>query len=112
MDEGITRLLVLTDGVINGVLPAGVLREEVVPDCALSLLRERLDDVGDIGICAEAMVSGSVLIRPPLGFVLRLRARSLYSLKKLAGVLGAASGGGLGDTRELVDLMVAECVMF
>jgi hypothetical protein len=83
VDDGITRLLVLTDGVTKGVFAAGVFSDELVPDCALSLLRERLDDAGDIGICAEAMVSGSVLMRPPLSFALRLRARSLCSLKKL-----------------------------
>jgi hypothetical protein len=48
--------LVLTDGVATGVFS-----DELAPEGALSLLRERLDDVGDGGIWAEAMVSGSVL---------------------------------------------------
>jgi hypothetical protein len=94
--EGITRLLVLTEGVMKGVFAAGVLREELVPDCVLSLLRERLDDDGDGGTCAEAILSGSVLIRPPLIFALRLRARSLCSLKKLLFAAGSGSGGGRG----------------
>jgi hypothetical protein len=83
-DEGITRLLVLTEGVIQGVLfAAGVLSDELVAERVLSLLRERLDDVGDSGTCADAMGAASVLIRPPLTLTLRLRARSLCSLKKL-----------------------------
>jgi hypothetical protein len=95
VDDGIMRLLALTDGVKAGVLAAGVLSDDVVPDCALSLLRERLDDVGDGGIPAEAILSGSVLIRPPLSFALRLKARSLCSLKKLSW----SSGGGCSGVR-------------
>jgi hypothetical protein len=45
MDEGIMRLFVLAEG----VLAAGVLRDEVVIDRVLSLLRERLDDEGEMG---------------------------------------------------------------
>lgn len=101
------RLWVLTDGVTKGVFAAGVLRDELVPDRALSLLRERLDDDGDSGTCAEAMVSGSVLMRPPLSFALRLRARSLCSLKKLRLLSRGDSGGGSGGTRKLEDGMVA-----
>jgi hypothetical protein len=55
-DDGMTRLFVLTDGVATGVFS-----DDSGPERVLSLLRERLDDVGDGGIWAEAMVSGSVL---------------------------------------------------
>jgi hypothetical protein len=91
VDEGITRLFVLKEGVAMGVLAAGVLKEEV-PDRVLSLLRERLDDVGEMESCAGAMLSGSVLRRTPLSFALRLRARSLCSLKKLWLLLGSVVG--------------------
>jgi hypothetical protein len=98
VDDGIMRLLVLTDGVMAGVLAAGVLSDDVMLDCTLSLLRERLDDVGEGGIPAEAILSGSVLIRPPLSFALRLKARSLCSLKELrwsseSGCSGVRGGG-------------------
>jgi hypothetical protein len=99
VDDGITRLLVLTDGVAAGVLAAGVLSDEVVPDWTLSLLRERFDDVGDGGTSAEAIVSGPVLIRPPLSFALRLKARSLCSLKSLCGCRGVLVVGVEGDTK-------------
>lgn len=107
VDEGIMRLWVLTDGVMKGVFAAGVLSDELVPERVLSLLRERLDDDGDSGSCAEAMVSGSVLMRPPLSFALRLRARSLCSLKILLLLSRGASGGGRGGTRKLEDGIVA-----
>ena len=103
VEEGMMRLLVLTDGVTKGVLAAGVLKDEAVPDRVLSLLRERLDDEGEGGTGAEAMVSGSVLMRLPLSFALRLRARSLCSLKKLLLLSGSDSGGGRGGTRKLED---------
>jgi hypothetical protein len=99
VDEGMMRLFVLTDGVTKGVLAAGVLRDELVPDRVLSLLRERLDEVGDGGTGAEAMVSGSDLISPPLSFALRLRARSLCSVKKLLGLLENDAGRDGGATR-------------
>jgi hypothetical protein len=103
VDEGMTRLLELTEGVMKGVWAAGVCSDEGAPDGVLSLLRERLDDVGEGGICTAAMVSGSVLVRPPLSFALRLRARSLCSVKKRLVLLGSASasGGGRGCTRKL-----------
>lgn len=106
VDEGIMRLLVLTDGVIKGVFAAGVLSDEAVPDRVLSLLRERLDEVGDSGACAEAMFSGSVLTRLPLSFALRLRARSLCSLKKSLFALTSDLGSGGGVTRKLGERMV------
>jgi hypothetical protein len=79
-DEGMMRLFVLTEGVTQGVLSA----DELVAERVLSLLRERLEDVGDSGTCAEAIdAASSGLIKPPLTLTLRLRARSLCSLKKL-----------------------------
>lgn len=105
MEEGITRLFVLREGVATGVLAAGVLKEEV-PDRVLSLLRERLDDVGDIESCAGAMVSGSVLMTP-LSFALRLRARSLCSLKKLSWLVGSVVGNGRARTRKLKAFILA-----
>jgi hypothetical protein len=44
-DGGMMRLFALAEG----VLAAGVLRDEVVIDGVLSLLRERLDDEGEMG---------------------------------------------------------------
>jgi hypothetical protein len=96
VDDGIMRLLVLTDGVMAGVLAAGVFSDDVVPDCTLSLLRERLDDVGDGGTPAEAILSGLNLIRPPLSFALRLKARSLCSLKERLRSLESDSSGCRG----------------
>lgn len=96
------RLFVLTEGVIKGVFAAGVCKDELVADRVLSLLRERLDDDGDSGIPAEA-ISGSFRVRTPGSFALRLRARSLCSLKKLLSVSGNASGRGRGGTTNLVD---------
>jgi hypothetical protein len=79
-DEGMMRLLTLTEGVIPGVLSD----DELVAERALSLLRERLEDVGEMGTCADAIDAvSSGLIKPPLTLTLRLRARSLCSLKKL-----------------------------
>lgn len=80
-----------------GVLAAGVLSDEVVRERRLSLLRERLDEaVGEMGSSGLAM-AGSVLMRTPLSFALRRRARSLCSLKRSASVyaggLEAVSGG-------------------
>lgn len=91
VEDGITRLLVLTDGVMKGVFAAGVLRDEFVAECALSLLRERLDEDGD-GSSIDAM-AGSVRMKTPGSFALRLRARSLCSLKVLRTDLGAADEG-------------------
>jgi hypothetical protein len=90
-----TRLFVLAEG----VLAAGVLRDEVAADRVLSLLRERLEDEGEMGTPGWAM-AGSVLIRTPLSFALRRRARSLCSLKKLLLVSGRGSGPGNGGTRK------------
>lgn len=92
VEDDNVRLCVLTAGVMKGVCAAGVLSEEEVGvDRVLSRLRERLDDEGEIGTPACAM-SGSVLIRTPFGFALRLRARSLCSLKKLLSILRGVSG--------------------
>lgn len=91
VEDGITRLLVLTDGVMKGVFAAGVLRDEFVAELALSLLRERLDEEGD-GSSIDAMV-GSVRMKTPGSFALRLKARSLCSLKDSRSVLGAADEG-------------------
>jgi hypothetical protein len=99
VEDGITRLLVLTEGVTAGVLAAGVFSDEVVPDCSLSLLRERLDDVGEGGTPAEAILSGPVLMRPPLSFALRLKARSLCSLKSVCGCRGVVVVGVEGDSK-------------
>lgn len=103
-----TRLWVLSAGVAAGVLAVGVLRNEAVAERVLSLLRERLDDVGDSGACAEAMVLGSVLvlIRPPLSLALRRRARSFCSVKKLGRAAGRLSGGGGGVAGRLEDRML------
>lgn len=95
MDEGMSRLLVLTDGVFM----AGVLSDEFVPELALSLLRERLDDDGEGGTGTDAMVPalGSVLVRTPVSFAFRLRARSFCSLTRvvvLSGELGRNGDGG------------------
>jgi hypothetical protein len=100
-DELMTRLLVLAEG----VLAAGVLRDEVVTDRVLSLLRERLDDEGEMGTPAVAM-AGSVLTRTPLSFALRRRARSLCSLKKFAVMWWDDSGSGNGGTGKFEDGMV------
>jgi hypothetical protein len=72
-----SRLLALTDG----VFVAGVLSDELV--WVLSLLRERLDEDGEGGTGTDAMapVLGSVLVRTPVSFAFRLRARSLCSVK-------------------------------
>lgn len=89
------RLLVLTAGVTMGVLS-----EELVADAALSLLRERLDEEGDMGLPVCCAISESVLRNAPLSLALRLRARSLCSLKKL--VLGVGVGVGVGLEGEVV----------
>lgn len=73
-EGGMARLCVLTAGV--------VFRDELRVEGALSRLRERLDDHGDIGIPACAM-SGSVLVSTPFNLALRLRARSLCSVTRL-----------------------------
>ena len=97
-----TRLLVLAEG----VLAAGVLRDEVVTDRVLSLLRERLDDdEGEMGTPAVAM-AGSVLMRTPLSFALRRRARSLCSLKEVLWDSGSDSGPGSGGARKFDEGMV------
>ena len=49
VEEGMTRLFVLAAGVMKGVLAAGALSDELVADLVLSLLRERLDDEGEMG---------------------------------------------------------------
>ncbi len=85
VEEGITRLFVLTEGVKKGVLAAGVLREEFVVERVLSLLRERFDDDGDAGSPADAM-STSVRRKTPGNLALRPKARSLCSLKDLRSV--------------------------
>ena len=87
------RLLVLTDGVM-WVLWAGVFSAEAAAERLLSLLRERLDDVGDSGTCPDAMVSGSrVFTTPSLVLALRLRARNLLcNLERL--LCGGGVGGG------------------
>lgn len=103
VDEGIMRLFALTEGVAMGVCAAGVLRDELVTDRALSLLRERLDDDGDIGIPAGAMSGGSVRIWTPLTFALRLKARSLCSLKALLSLSGNVSELGRGGTTKFGD---------
>ena len=100
-DELMTRLLVLAEG----VLAAGVLRDEVVTDRVLSLLRERLDDEGEMGTPAVAM-AGSVLMRTPLSFALRRRARSLCSLKEVLWDSGSDSGPGSGGARKFDEGMV------
>lgn len=108
--EGIARLLVLTEGVMKGVM-AGVWSDEFVPERALSLLRERFDDEGEGGTGAEAeammSVAGSCLVRTPVSLALRLRARSLCSLKKLLLLAGRDSGDGRGGTAKLGDGIVA-----
>ena len=80
--RGGSRLFVLT----AGVLAVGALREAYVADSALSLLRERFDEAGDTGteLGADMMpvTAGSVLRSPPLSFALRLKARSLCSVKE------------------------------
>lgn len=43
------RLWVLTEGVAKGVFAAGVLKDEFVLERVLSLLRERLDEHGEMG---------------------------------------------------------------
>lgn len=103
VDEGMMRLLVLTEGVAKGVLWAGVLSDEAAADRLLSLLRERLDDVGESGTCPDAMVSGSaVCATPSLVLGLRLRARSLLcNLERL--LCGGGVGGG---ARKVEDGMV------
>lgn len=95
------RLLVLTDGVM-WVLWAGVFSDEAAAERLLSLLRERLDDVGDSGTCPDAMVSGSPRVTTPsLVLALRRSARSLLcSLERL--LCGGGRGGG-GGARKVVE---------
>lgn len=68
----------------------------------LSLLRERFEEAGEAGTCSgvpDMMVSVSVLT-PPMSLALRLRARSLCSLKRLLLLSsGAVVGPGIGGTR-------------
>jgi hypothetical protein len=101
IEEGMMRLFELAEG----VLAAGVLRDEVVSDRVLSLLRERLDDEGEMGRPGCAM-AGSVLMRTPLSFALRRRARSLCSLKELLFDSGSDSGPGSGGARKFDEGMV------
>jgi hypothetical protein len=80
-----TRLCVLMvgvpEGVATGVFFVGVLEDELGVDWLLSLLRERLDELGEIGSLSSMF--GSARMKTPLSFALRRRARSLCSLKKL-----------------------------
>jgi hypothetical protein len=97
--EGMTRLGALADGVKKGVFTEGVL---VLEERVLSLLRERFDEAGEAGTCSgvpDMMVSVSVLT-PPMSLALRLRARSLCSLKRFELSSGAVVGPGIGGTRK------------
>ena len=85
VEEGIMRLFVLTEGVKKGVLAEGVLRDEFVPERALSLLRERFEDEGEAGNPTDVM-STSVRRKTPGNLALRPKARSLCSLKDLLSV--------------------------
>lgn len=102
--EGMTRLGALAEGVRKGVLAEGVL---VDVDRVLSLLRERFDEAGDAGTASgvEDMLSKSVLT-PPMSLALRLRARSLCSLKAFLFSSGALLGPGIGGTTKFGDEMV------
>ena len=93
----------LAAGVMKGVFAAGVLSDELVADRVLSLLRERLDDEGEMGTAGCAISAEFVLIRTPLSFALRRRARSLCSLKKLLLFSRSGSGPGSGGTRKVGD---------
>jgi hypothetical protein len=72
------RLFVLTAG-LEAEFGAGVWRDELATENALSLLRERFDEDGETGTPADAM-SGSVRRWAPLIFALRLKARNLCNL--------------------------------
>lgn len=104
--DGMTRLGALPDGVRKGVL------EERV----LSLLRERFEEAGEAGTCSgvpDMMVSVSVLT-PPMSLALRLRARSLCSLKRFLLSSGVLVDPGIGGTRnserdEMVTSSGREC---
>jgi hypothetical protein len=49
IEAGMTRLFVLTAGVMKDVFAAGVLSDELAADRVLSLLRERFDEAGEMG---------------------------------------------------------------
>ena len=82
----------------------------------LSLLRERFEEAGEAGTCSgvpDMMVSVSVLT-PPMSLALRLRARSLCSLKRLLLSSGVMVDPGIGGTRnsgrdEMVTSSGREC---
>lgn len=79
--DGIIRLGALAEGVRKGVLAEGVCIEEVAAECVLSLLRERLEEDGEVETAsgADDMVFVSVVV-PLLTLALRLKARNLCSL--------------------------------
>ena len=85
--------------VVALVFAVGALREAYVADSVLSLLRERFDEAGDTGteLGADMMpvTAGSVLRRPPLSFALRLKARSLCSVKERLSIPRRTSGPGV-----------------
>lgn len=61
---------------------------------ALSLLRERFEDEGDGGTCSELddMLAPDLML--PISLALRLRARSLCSLKGFGAAPSEAAGSG------------------
>lgn len=81
--SGITRLGTLAEGVKKGVLPAGVLMDEAATDRKLSLLRERFEDEGEAGTASGVDMFCASVWTPPLTLALRLKARSLCSLKRV-----------------------------
>lgn len=89
----------LTAGVLRVVVAGGgVPSEGWVVEEVLSLLRERLDEVGEtgaeLGADMTAVRAEAVPRRRPLSFALRLRARNLCSVKALVSVSRRTAGPG------------------
>lgn len=92
---GMTRLGALAEGVRKGVLV------EVAAERVLSLLRERFEDEGDGGTARGAEAMSEPVFRRLLSLALRLRTRSVCSLKRLLSAPGKAAAEGKGGTTKL-----------
>lgn len=84
-----------------------MLRDEVVADRVLSLLRERFEDEGEAGMASGAAAMSVLVWRPLLSLAFRRRARSLCSLKSFLSAPGEAAAEGRGGTTKLEDGIVA-----
>jgi len=106
--DGIMRLGALPEGVRKGVFAYGVFAVDA--ERLLSRLRERFDEAGEAGtsrgVDVEVIACISVLTPPP-SLALRLRARSLCSLKTVLSVSSdTLVGSGSGGTRKFEGGMV------